>query len=48
MHGFLSPPVLFSIRMVDASDESKKEIAAAIVKGVKLSLVGTAAEAIKI
>jgi hypothetical protein len=34
--------------MVDLSDETRKEVAAAIVKGVKLSLVGTASEAIKI
>lgn len=35
-------------RMVDLSDETRKDVAAAIVKGAKLSLVGTASEAIKI
>lgn len=33
---------------MDLSDETRKEVAAAIVKGVKLSLTGSAEEAVKI
>ena len=33
-------------RLVEISDESRATVAAAIVKGVKLSIVGTAAEAL--
>ena len=38
-------PFIF-YRLVEISDESRATVAAAIVKGVKLSIVGTAAEAL--
>lgn len=33
-------------RLISLTDDSRAEVAAAIVKGVKLTIVGTAAEAV--
>ena len=44
-HSPLSLISFIIYRLVEISDESRATVAAAIVKGVKLSIVGTAAEA---
>ena len=44
----IHPLLCIKCRLVDLSDETRKVVATAIVKGIKLSLTGSAEEAVKI